>query len=85
MSFGVLSMGAPESPVIDFHVPSTPRQDVQPPFTDGLLATPVYPAQGTMIFRPWPIRDDGTRVPMDDYCGSGWRLACFGLRRNADM
>jgi 3-(3-hydroxy-phenyl)propionate hydroxylase len=66
-------------------VPSTPRQDVQPPLTDGLLATPVHPAQGTLFLQPWLIPDDGTRVRMDDYCGSGWRLVCFGLKRNADL
>ncbi len=49
----------------------TPRQDILPRLTTGLLVD--SPAAGSLFPQPWLLRD-GSRQRMDDVLGGGWRL-----------
>jgi 3-(3-hydroxy-phenyl)propionate hydroxylase len=62
------------------NVKPMPRQDMQPPLSAGLLASPVRPAHGTIFPQPWLVRMDGSRVRMDDLLGHGWRLIARDAR-----
>ncbi|MBV1788703.1 bifunctional 3-(3-hydroxy-phenyl)propionate/3-hydroxycinnamic acid hydroxylase [Marinobacterium sp. D7] len=49
----------------------TPRQDVLPPLSTGLITH--TPGAGTLFPQPWMLRD-GQRIRLDDLAGNGWRL-----------
>jgi len=52
----------------------TPRQDVQPALTSGLLSAQVSTARGTLFPQPWLKQGRQPPVRMDDVLGGGWRL-----------
>jgi 3-(3-hydroxy-phenyl)propionate hydroxylase len=52
----------------------TPRQDVQPALSSGLLAPEVHLARGTLFPQPWLKVGEGNIQRMDDVLGTGWRL-----------
>ena len=54
-------------------VQATPRQDVLPKLSGGLLAREPSAARGSLFPQPWLWRD-GQRVRMDTVLGGGWRL-----------
>jgi 3-(3-hydroxy-phenyl)propionate hydroxylase len=61
-------------------VKPTPRQDVQPALTTGLLASTASTARGTIFPQPWLVQGRRRGARMDDVLGSGWRLV---IRRDA--
>lgn len=52
----------------------TPRQDVQPALSAGLLSAEPHPARGTLFPQPWLASDNGPAQRMDDRLGRGWRV-----------
>ncbi|MGR6808659.1 bifunctional 3-(3-hydroxy-phenyl)propionate/3-hydroxycinnamic acid hydroxylase (plasmid) [Sphaerotilus natans] len=56
-------------------VRDTPRQDVLPALTTGLIKS--SPGAGTLFPQPW-LLVNGQRVRMDDVLGNGWRLVLMG-------
>lgn len=55
----------------DGKVKPTPRQDVMPRLSTGLIAD--TPAAGTLFPQPW-VQQSGQRHRLDDVIGGGWRL-----------
>jgi 3-(3-hydroxy-phenyl)propionate hydroxylase len=58
-------------------VQDTPRQDVLPHLSTGLLAGPAHAPQGMLFPQPWVSTDnggDGGRARLDTLAGHGWRL-----------
>ncbi len=58
-------------------VKDTPRQDVLPRLSAGLLSGREHPARGTLFPQPW-LKTPGGRRRMDDVAGHGWRLVHAG-------
>ncbi len=58
-------------------VKDTPRQDVLPRLSAGLLSAREHPAHGTLFPQPW-LQDPGGRRRMDEVAGHGWRLVHTG-------
>lgn len=58
-------------------VKDTPRQDVLPCLSCGLLSGREHPARGTLFPQPWLQAATG-RCRMDDVAGHGWRLVHAG-------
>jgi 3-(3-hydroxy-phenyl)propionate hydroxylase len=54
-------------------VKDTPRQDILPGLTAGLLSRQAHAARGSLFPQPW-LEADGGRRRMDDVAGHGWRL-----------
>jgi 3-(3-hydroxy-phenyl)propionate hydroxylase len=54
-------------------VKTTPRQDVQPALSGGLIADGSHPAIGTLFPQPW-IQSNSIPVRFDSLAGTGWRL-----------
>lgn len=64
----------------------TPRQDVQPALSGGVLGCDEHPARGTIFPQPWlrhPVT--GARVRMDDLLGCGWRLILAAGEMQPDL
>jgi len=55
-------------------VKPTPRQDVQPALTQGLLANTPHALRGTIFPQPMISRPHAEPVRMDDVLGAGWRV-----------
>jgi 3-(3-hydroxy-phenyl)propionate hydroxylase len=55
-------------------VKPTPRQDVQPALTAGLLGSISHPARGTIFPQALLNRPNGDTVRMDDLYPAGWRI-----------
>ncbi|NDY90332.1 bifunctional 3-(3-hydroxy-phenyl)propionate/3-hydroxycinnamic acid hydroxylase [Ideonella livida] len=55
-------------------VRDTPRQDVLPPLTQGLLAAQDSPGRGLLFPQPWLKDGTGRPVRLDHALGTGWRL-----------
>jgi 3-(3-hydroxy-phenyl)propionate hydroxylase len=55
-------------------VKPTPRQDVQPALSAGLLAPALHPARGTIFPQPLLNLANGQQARMDDVWGAGWRV-----------
>jgi 3-(3-hydroxy-phenyl)propionate hydroxylase len=56
-------------------VPDTPRQDMMPPLTSGVLMTQTRPGRGELFVQP-RLQPDGRL--MDDALGLGWRWVTLG-------
>ncbi|QHE84391.1 bifunctional 3-(3-hydroxy-phenyl)propionate/3-hydroxycinnamic acid hydroxylase [Hydrogenophaga sp. BPS33] len=54
-------------------VKDTPRQDILPPLSTGLLAQQDHAARGSLFPQPWLLTANG-RQRMDTVAGHGWRL-----------
>ncbi|MFM9924467.1 bifunctional 3-(3-hydroxy-phenyl)propionate/3-hydroxycinnamic acid hydroxylase [Variovorax sp. H27-G14] len=54
-------------------VKDTPRQDILPGLTTGLLSHQAHAARGALFPQPW-LAVQGERRRMDDVAGHGWRL-----------
>jgi 3-(3-hydroxy-phenyl)propionate hydroxylase len=54
-------------------VQPTPRQNVQPALSSGLLFPGSHAATGTLFPQPWVLRA-GQKLRMDQLAGTGWRL-----------
>jgi 3-(3-hydroxy-phenyl)propionate hydroxylase len=52
----------------------TPRQDVQPALSAGLLSSQIHPARGTLFPQPMVLNSQGQRVRMDEVYVPGWRI-----------
>ena len=55
-------------------VQPTPRQDVQPALTAGLLGSVEHSARGTLFPQPLLIQASGEKVRMDDVYPPGWKI-----------
>lgn len=55
-------------------VKPTPRQDVQPALTVGLLGAVIHPARGTIFPQPLLNHVSGEKVRMDDVYPAGWKV-----------
>ena len=55
-------------------VKPTPRQDVQPALSAGLLAAAPHSARGTIFPQPLLKLPNGQQARMDDVLGAGWRV-----------
>ncbi|WP_236657820.1 bifunctional 3-(3-hydroxy-phenyl)propionate/3-hydroxycinnamic acid hydroxylase [Limnohabitans sp. TS-CS-82] len=55
-------------------VKPTPRQDVQPALSTGLLASTPHAARGTIFPQPLLNMANGQQARMDDVLGAGWRI-----------
>lgn len=55
-------------------VRDTPRQDILPVLTTGLLSSASGSARGSLFPQPWLVDATGARVRMDSVAGNGWRL-----------
>jgi 3-(3-hydroxy-phenyl)propionate hydroxylase len=65
-------------------VTPTPRQEVQPALTAGLINADAHAANGTLFPQPW-LRKDGAQQRMDAAAGTGWRLVLnAGVRLAVD-
>ncbi|MDA7417300.1 bifunctional 3-(3-hydroxy-phenyl)propionate/3-hydroxycinnamic acid hydroxylase [Xenophilus arseniciresistens] len=62
-------------------VQDTPRQDILPALTEGLLSAQASSARGTLFPQPW-LRTAQGHQRMDTLFGNGWRLVC--LHASAD-
>ena len=58
-------------------VKDTPRQDVLPRLSAGLLSAGEHPAHGTLFPQPW-LETEGGRRRMDEVASLGWRLVHAG-------
>jgi 3-(3-hydroxy-phenyl)propionate hydroxylase len=56
-------------------VPDTPRQDMMPPLSTGVLTAQVAPGRGELFVQP-RLQPDGRL--MDDALGHGWRWVTLG-------
>ena len=55
-------------------VKPTPRQDVQPALTSGLLSPLEHPARGTIFPQPLLQGKDGHAIRMDEVFPAGWKV-----------
>lgn len=55
-------------------VKPTPRQDVQPALSVGLLGSVQHPERGKIFPQPLLIHSTGSRIRMDDVYPAGWKI-----------
>jgi len=51
----------------------TPRQELQPALSTGLLAPRSHPARGTIFPQPW-VQGSSGKLRLDEQLGRGWRV-----------